>query len=144
MVEANASLHSRNPSIYIATASHVLAQLRARNAVKAELRKRGVRVADLAAREISSWARVYLDDHPELIAQARPIVEAWIARGMFGKRAQREFRNDRAGVGMASHEAVSQTSAGACRASQRAGAKLTSDAQRANARKSITSAVRNS
>lgn len=69
----------------------MLAQHRARNAVKAELRKQGLKVSHYAAREISSWAQVYLDDHPNLIAEAKPVVEAWIAQGVFGKRAQKEF-----------------------------------------------------
>jgi len=69
----------------------VLAQHRARNAVKAELRKQGLKVSHYAAREISSWAQVYLDDHPNLIAEAKPVVEAWFAQGVFGKRAQKEF-----------------------------------------------------
>jgi hypothetical protein len=73
----------------ITTASHVLAQLRARNAVKDEMRKQGLMLSEIAAKEIRSWARVYLDDHPELVADARPVVEAWIAQGRFGKRAQR-------------------------------------------------------
>ena len=42
----------------ITTASHVLAQLRARNAVKDEMRKQGLKVSHYAAREIRSWARV--------------------------------------------------------------------------------------
>ena len=67
----------------------MLAQHRARNAVKAELRKQGLKVSHYAAREISSWAQVYLDDHPNLIAEAKPVVEAWFAQGVFGKRAQK-------------------------------------------------------
>ena len=72
MVRATQSL-SQIPTqaqVRIATAAHVLAQLRARNAVKAELRKQGLKVSHYAAREISSWAQVYLDEHPELIANA--------------------------------------------------------------------------
>jgi hypothetical protein len=77
--------------VRITTAAVVLAQLRARNAVKAELRKYGLKPTHYAAREIASWAQVYLDEHPELIAEARPVVEAWIAQGVFGKRAAKEF-----------------------------------------------------
>jgi hypothetical protein len=43
------------------------------------------------AQDISSWARVYLDDHPELVAEAKPVIESWFASGHFGKRAQKEF-----------------------------------------------------
>ena len=85
---ANASLHFRNPSIYIATAAHCLAMLRSRNAVKAELRKHGVKASHLSARDISVWAQLYLEDHrAELLAQAR----ALIASGALGKRAQKAF-----------------------------------------------------
>ena len=93
MVEANHSLSKilTQAQLRITTASVVLAQLRARNAVKAELRKQGLKVSHYAAREISSWAQVYLDDHPNLIAEAKPVVEAWFAQGVFGKRAQKEF-----------------------------------------------------
>jgi hypothetical protein len=48
----------------------------ARGAVKAELRKHGVRLAEVEARDITSWALVYLDDNPELVAEARPVIEA--------------------------------------------------------------------
>ena len=64
--------------------------LRARQAVKDELRKRGLKLTHYSAREITSWAHVFLDDHhetliPEAIANAR----AMILRGDLGKRAQR-------------------------------------------------------
>jgi hypothetical protein len=52
------------------------------------MREQGLRLSEIAAKEIRSWARVYLDDHPELVADARPVVEAWIAQDRFGKRAQ--------------------------------------------------------
>jgi hypothetical protein len=114
MAEANHRL-AQSPTIRITTASHVLAQLRARNAVKRELQKQGLKVSHYAAREISSWAQVYLDDHPQLLDEARPVVEAWIAQGVFGKRAQRAL----------------------C-------ANLSSDAQTAEPHKSTTSTVQNS
>ena len=79
--------------VRITTAAVVLAQLRARNAVKEELRKRGLKVSHYAAREISSWAQVYLDDHcaelmPEAIASAR----AMILGGVLGKRAAKQLK----------------------------------------------------
>ena len=43
------------------------------------------------AKDITSWALVYIDDHPDVIAQAPPEIEAWFARGVFGKKAQKEF-----------------------------------------------------
>jgi hypothetical protein len=55
-----------------------LAQRRARHVVKAELHKQGVRLVEVAAKEISSWAQVYLEDHAaELIAEAKAIVDRW-------------------------------------------------------------------
>jgi hypothetical protein len=75
----------------ITTASFVLALQRARNAVKEELKRQRRRLADVECKEITALAREYLDAHPELVADARPVVESWIARGVFGKRAQRAF-----------------------------------------------------
>ena len=59
---ANAGLFSFNGehstmTIEITTASVVLARLRARQAVKRELQKAGIKVSNYSAREISSWAQ---------------------------------------------------------------------------------------
>jgi hypothetical protein len=54
-----------------------LAQYRARHAVKDQLRRHGVRLAEVEAKDISSWAWVYLEDHPELIAEAKLVVDRW-------------------------------------------------------------------
>jgi hypothetical protein len=85
--------------IQLTTAAHCLATLRSRNAVKRELQKQGLKVSQLAAREISSWAQVYLDDHrAELIPPAIEQARAMILRGDSGKRAARalcaELSND--------------------------------------------------
>ena len=79
-------------TIEITTASVVLARLRARQAVKDSLRAHGLKVSDLSARDITSWATVYLEDHanelmPDAIARAR----AMILSGALGKRAQKAF-----------------------------------------------------
>jgi hypothetical protein len=79
-------------SIQLMSAAKCLAMLRSRNAVKSELRAYGHKVSDLSARDITSWATVYLDDHanelmPASIEQAR----AMILAGTMGKRAQKEF-----------------------------------------------------
>jgi hypothetical protein len=63
----------------------------ARGLVKEELKRQRVRVADVEAREITARAKGYLIAHPELVVEARPVVESWFARGVFGKRAQKEF-----------------------------------------------------
>jgi hypothetical protein len=63
--------------------------LRSRNAVKDAIRKQGLKVAQYTAREITSWAILYLEDNratllPEALAQAR----AMILSGAMGKRAR--------------------------------------------------------
>jgi hypothetical protein len=57
------------------------------------LKGQRVRIADVEAKEITARAKDYLIAHPELIADARPVVESWFARGVFGKRAQKAFIN---------------------------------------------------
>jgi hypothetical protein len=89
MVEANHSLSQIQARI--TRASFVLALHRAHGAVKAELKRQRVRIADVEAKEITVRARDYLEAHRELVADARPVVESWFARGVFGKRAQKEF-----------------------------------------------------
>jgi hypothetical protein len=64
--------------------------LRARNAVKDQIRKHGLKLTQFSAAEITSWARCFLDDHhetliPTAIAEARRM----ILSGAMGKRAQR-------------------------------------------------------
>jgi hypothetical protein len=63
----------------------------ARGLVKEELKRQRVRIADVEAREITARAKGYLIAHPELVVEARPVVESWFARGVFGKRAQRQL-----------------------------------------------------
>jgi hypothetical protein len=70
-------------------AARCLAMLRSRNAVKEELRKQGLKLTQYSAREITSWANVYLYEHPELIPEAIANARAMILRGDLGKRAQR-------------------------------------------------------
>jgi hypothetical protein len=77
---------------HIAGATMTRAMQLARGAVKAELHKQAVRLCEVDAKTITSWALVYLEDHPELIAEiARPQIEEWFARGVFGKRLQKAF-----------------------------------------------------
>ncbi len=80
-------------TIQLTTAARILAQLKARNAVKRELQKQGLKASHYSARDISVWASLYLEDHhealmPEAIASAR----AMILRGDLGKRAQKAFK----------------------------------------------------
>ena len=75
----------------IAGATMTRAMQLARGAVKAELHKQAVRLCEVDAKTISSWAVLYLEDHPKLIAEAKTCVEAWFTRGVFGRKAQKEF-----------------------------------------------------
>jgi hypothetical protein len=92
MAEANASLPQIH-TIRITTAARVLAQLRARNAVKEELRKQGLKLTQYSAREITGWAIVYLDDHQsELMPRAIEEARGMILWGVLGKRAAKAFK----------------------------------------------------
>jgi hypothetical protein len=74
----------------ITTAAYVLAQLRARQAIKQQLQRRGVKVSHLAAREISALASEYLSEHrAELMPDAIETITRWTLAGEFGKQAQR-------------------------------------------------------
>ena len=57
-----------------------IARYYAREAVKRELRNRGIKLQDVEAREITVAANQYIDDHPEIIAFAseryRSLVES--------------------------------------------------------------------
>jgi len=89
MAEAAPSIQ-QSPTIRITTAAVVLAQLQARRAIKQQLQRQGVKVAHLAAREITALASEYLAAHrEELMPSAIEMIERWTAEGVFGKRAQR-------------------------------------------------------
>jgi hypothetical protein len=75
--------------IQLTTAAHCLAMLRSRQAVKAELQRRGLKLTEYSAAEITGWAHVFLNDHPELIPAARREAERMILSGVLGKRAQK-------------------------------------------------------
>jgi hypothetical protein len=88
IVMAEASIQQK-ALIQVTTAARVLAQLKARQAVKHALQARGLKVSDFAASEISSWGRLYLEDHPQLFHEAIAQARAMILAGVCGKRAQR-------------------------------------------------------
>ena len=56
-----------NAVIEVATAAKVLAQLRGRNAVKDAIRRQGLKVNNYKAREITSWAELFIEEHPDSI-----------------------------------------------------------------------------
>jgi len=57
------------------------------------MRKQGLKPSHYSAREITGWAIVYLDEHPELIPEAIANARAMILRGDLGKRGQRALLN---------------------------------------------------
>jgi hypothetical protein len=89
MAEANRSV-PQIPTIHITTAAHCLAQLRARNAVKDQLRKQGLKASHYSARDITAMACEYLSEHrSELLPPSIETITRWTLAGEFGKRAQR-------------------------------------------------------
>ena len=79
--------------IQLTTAARCLAMLRARNAVKDRIKAEGLKPAQLSAREITSWAILYLEDNratslPDAMAKAQRMVLA----GVLGKRAAKAFK----------------------------------------------------
>jgi hypothetical protein len=79
-------------TIQLTSAARVLAMLRSRNAVKDHIRRRGLKPSNYAASEITSWAIVYLDEHPELIPEAIANARAMILEGVLGKRRSSRFQ----------------------------------------------------
>jgi hypothetical protein len=77
--------------IQIHTAARVRAQQFARAKVHDAVKRQGVKWSALSAAQKQSWAVLFLEDHPSLIAQARQEVEAWARAGFFGKRVQRQL-----------------------------------------------------
>jgi hypothetical protein len=76
-----------------------LARFRARQALKDQLRKQGLKVSHYAARDITAMAREYLSEHrSELLPPAIETIERWTLAGKLGKRARRalcaELSND--------------------------------------------------
>jgi hypothetical protein len=77
-------------TIRITTAAQALAQIKARSAVKDQLRHQGLKVTDYAAKDISVMANKWLIDHyaemlPGCIEQARSMMLS----GSLGRRAQK-------------------------------------------------------
>jgi hypothetical protein len=75
--------------IQLTTASRALAMLRSRAAIKDSLRAHGLKLTEYSAREITSWAALYLDDHAaELMPAALADARRMILSGALGKRAR--------------------------------------------------------
>ncbi len=58
-----------------------------------QLRAKGLRLTQFSARDITLLAETHLAQHrDELLAEAKAIVEGWMAEGFYGKQAQRAWR----------------------------------------------------
>jgi hypothetical protein len=80
--------------IQLTSAAHCLAMLRARNAVKDRIKAEGLKPAELSAREITSWAIVYLEDkRATLLPAALEEARRMILSGAMGKRARANLIN---------------------------------------------------
>jgi hypothetical protein len=98
--------------IQLTTASRALAMLRSRNAIKDELRKQGIKITTMSAAELSSWARLFLEDHQaEIIPAAIEEARRMILSGAMGKRAQRALRANLTSPAQTPSEPKSTTSA---------------------------------
>ena len=91
MIETNASVHQADRQAQLrarlAQAAITLGRQQAIKAVKRALAAQGLKPQHIPMREIAAAARDYLAAHPELIAEAKPIIEQWRTEGFFGKRA---------------------------------------------------------
>jgi hypothetical protein len=79
----------------------VLAKYEAIKLVKRDMKSRGVKLSYVSPRDIRIVAQEYLAAHPELLTQAERLIAS--------EPIFREFRNDRAGNGMARRATVSGT-----------------------------------
>jgi hypothetical protein len=78
--------------IQLTSAAKVLAQLGAKNAVKDQIRRQGLKASQYTLAEINSWASLYVADHPALVAEAMEDAKKMILAGLLGKRAQKALR----------------------------------------------------
>ncbi|HXX52023.1 MAG TPA: hypothetical protein VEI98_12165 [Xanthobacteraceae bacterium] len=79
-------------TIQVVSAAHALAAMRARQHVKDQLKRQGLKPSHYSAREIGVLAREYLLEHREdLMPEAIARAQAMILSGVLGKRAAREL-----------------------------------------------------
>jgi hypothetical protein len=77
--EARAKREAQQTELHRRMALRVEAQRRAEIAVRQAIRDQGRKVSQVPSREIKLAAIAYIAAHPELIAQVKPIVDAWAA-----------------------------------------------------------------
>ena len=79
-------------TIRLTTAAAMLATIRARQAVKDQLRREGLKVSHYAARDITVLAEQWLTEHRgELAEQCLAQARAMILSGALGKRARTQL-----------------------------------------------------
>ena len=81
MIETIPSLQQVALQARLAHAAITLAKYEAEKAVRQALRGQGLKPQYIAKREIVTLAKDYLAEHPELIADAKPIIERWRREG---------------------------------------------------------------
>ena len=86
MIETIPSLQQVQLRARLAQAAITLAQREAEKAIKHQLAAKSLEPQYIARREIVIMAKAYLAEHPELIAEAKPIVEQWRKEGVLWKR----------------------------------------------------------
>jgi hypothetical protein len=75
-------LEEQSQMIQLTSAAKVLAQLGAKNAVKDQIRRQGLKASQYTLAEINSWASLY-------VAEAMEDAKKMILAGLLGKRAQK-------------------------------------------------------
>ena len=89
MAQAKQSVYEAQLRASMIGGVFTIARLRARNAVKRQLRDRGLKVSHFSAKEISVLAEEYFTQHgAELLNEAATTVERLRVEGYLGKRAQ--------------------------------------------------------
>ena len=88
MAQAKQSVYEAQLRASMIGGVRTIARRLARDAVKRQLRDRGLKVSHFSAKEISVLAEEYFAQHPELINEAATVVERLRVEGYLGKRAQ--------------------------------------------------------
>jgi hypothetical protein len=73
----------------IAFQTKMLARFNATRLAKAQWRSEGRKIAELSGSDIRSLANAYLLIHPEVVEDARKVVEGWLAVANIRSRAQK-------------------------------------------------------
>jgi hypothetical protein len=88
MAEATLTVYEAALRVRMISGACTIAHRLTRDAVKRQLRDRGLKVGHFSAKEISILAEEYFAQHPELISEAATRVERLRVEGYLGKKAQ--------------------------------------------------------